>query len=177
MFALNLEAHGLKLMQKRLKMLEKVCGGKAYKAVELRPKQRKDGDHTNAEIMKFLAEQGRDFRHPDSKELDEIGRAFIKEIETKFKTLAEKTNVEKAAKNVSGLGFREAMKVYMASTTERIEEAIWKGDGDKQLSEKYEKFKQRVYGFTYPIGKATGQLLDNLNPHGPAARNIKVTRK
>jgi hypothetical protein len=41
------------------------------------------------------------------------------------------------------------------------------------LTPKYAALKKKKFGFTHPIGKASGQLLDNV---APASKNIKLNR-
>jgi hypothetical protein len=39
------------------------------------------------------------------------------------------------------------------------------------LSPEYAEYKMKLYGLTHPIGKATGQLIDNV---APSSKNIKL---
>ena len=176
MFSIDLTAEGMEEAMSVLKRYEVIASGRVNKGVELRANTRQEGKHTNAEIIQFLAEGGRDFRSISKREVDRVAQKFIDRIDAIFQKVRGKAGDEAAARNATNQGWKAAMKAYMDAVVDNIKNAKWSGDGDKKLSPAYEKKKMDVRGFAYPIGVYTGQLLDALNSSGPMARNIKVTR-
>lgn len=163
-----------------LRALEKIA--KTKMAADLNAKERHDNATlNNAEILQFLARQGRNFVTPSRDALRDIDKAALKEIEkglAKYKVgrsgsrIVNKGEMNEAkARGVIGNALRSAAKVWQKEITRRIEEGDFEGDGDPKLSEEYEKYKEKLYNFAYPIGKATGQLLDNVRPD---TRNLKL---
>jgi hypothetical protein len=177
MLTLDLKADGMKAVQKQLSYLERITSGKVYRTAELMAKKREDGDEFSAKILEYLADQGRDFRDIDKGETEKVAEAFLDQIMTRFHTVSAKTGEQRAALNASNKGFRDAMLKLMEHVSKHINDAKWTGGGSKKLSENYARIKEARHGFRYPIGKATGQLLDALNPKGPASRNIRIKRK
>ena len=84
---------------------------------------------------------------------------------------------QQVAKQIANACLKKAMDEYMRIVTEHIESQTGP-DGapleNPKLTESYEKQKMKDVGFAYPIGKRSGQLLDNLNADGVGARNIKI---
>lgn len=181
MLNLDLKAEGLQPIVQKMKALEAMVNGSLYQAVELNSKQRIDYDEpTNAEILQYLAEQGRNFTEMDASELDEIAQAFVDKIEefmSKVEAAEKGKDQMKAARNTAANSWKAAMLEDMRLVTEHIEEGRFTGGGNKDLSPAYARFKQAAVGFTHPIGKFHGELIDNLNPKGPASRNIRVKTK
>lgn len=162
------------------------------KSADLNSKQREESDSTlnNAEIFEFLAAGGRDFVTPSSKALDEMDKAAVAAIEkglARYKVGRKGGRLTNAgrmtqtqANRVQATALMSAAQVWMKEITRRIEQGDFTDTGERtrsggsvlsQLSEEYEKWKRKEYGFAYPIGKATGQLLDNV---APGTRNIKL---
>lgn len=172
---LEIGVKGLDEVQGFLKALRKL--GSIIKAAELNAKDRQDGDATNAQILDWQKEQGRDWISEDS----EMNKAIEKAMSESFQESFNKVTIKTMGKNPKGLassiaskGFLAAMDAAKKTVTERIEEQKGAGGSSiKELSEQYLKEKQRKYGFADPPGKATGQLLDNLAP-GP--RNTKLRK-
>ena len=203
---INLEVEGLDQIHQQLMWLEGAANTAVNKRVDLLAKNKrmdvmfknsgkyrleKQGQLTNAEIITYLAEQGRDFRTVDDSQSTAIGKAFLDNLMERFKKVAAMvpkipkkaparkplTQVQRAAKNAANYGLREAMKALMKAVTDNIENAQWSGGGSKKLTDAYEERKRDTVGFAYPIGKFTGQLLDAINADGPASRNISIKRK
>ena len=114
------------------------------------------------------------------REAKKEARAFGKGIGLKGKALkayAEKAGSkvnsyddnEKWSKQTASAVLRACMKMYMDIVVDHIKKQFAPG-GVKPLSEKYEPEKRRAVGFSYPIGKRTGQLLENLDPTNAAGR-------
>lgn len=179
MLGLSLEAPGMEAVKKQLKYLARVSGGKAYKSAELIAKKRKEGDETSAQILEYLADQGRDFTDLSDSEIDKVAQAWLDMIFDRFRIISKQTSEQKAALAASNKGLTEAMLKLMGAVTQHIDEGKFSGGGNPKLSESYEKYKRKRTkgGFAYPIGVFSGQLKDALNPHGPASRNIRIRRK
>jgi hypothetical protein len=143
--------------------------------------------------------QKRDFITPSEEDLEDISEAFANEIERRvsnefsedvgygvkdrmillnewFKSGFGK-KLSSFASQMAGAALKKAMLKYMEQVTDRIDYGRTNNPPfDRRLSEQYEKWKKNVYGFAYPIGKATGQLIDNLNPDGLGSRNIRLKK-
>lgn len=83
---------------------------------------------------------------------------------------------KRQAQQVDAAAFRAAMLEYMKIVAEHIESGRTETGAARDLSPYYARWKRAEFGFVKPVGKATGQLLDNLNPGGTAARNIRLRR-
>jgi hypothetical protein len=199
MFTLTLETHGLETARDVLGALHKL--GSSLRAVELNSVSREDSEATNAEILKWLVYTGRDFITASDQDADEIAKAFSAELERrlgaefseeafwyklnereqqsgkKWNENERRENQEKLANELAAASLKEAMHKYMYQVSERIDYGRTNNPPfNKILNEQYEKWKKNVYGFAYPIGKATGQLIDNLNPDGLGSRNIRLKK-
>lgn len=208
MFELFFEAEGIDEMEQQLLWLEGAANTTVSHAVELLAKKHrkdvmfknsgryrleKESKLTNADIIRYLAEQGRDFRDLNQGQVSLVAKRFLDNMMSRFKKVASTvpkrkpskriprrkplTQVQRAAKNAANYGLREAMKENMAQVTHNIDNAKWSGGGSSKLSESYAEYKNDTVGFQYPIGKFTGQLLDAINAMGPASRNISIKRK
>ena len=174
---LQISTKGLDEVQGFLKALRKL--GSIIKAAELNAKDRKDSDATNAQILEWQKDQGRDWISED----DEMNKAIEKAMSDSFQESFDKITLKTMAKNPSGLassiaskGFYTAMDAAKKIVTERIEGM--KGANGSTIepidpNSQYGKQKQEDHGFVNPPGKATGQLLDNL---APGIRNIKLRK-
>jgi hypothetical protein len=76
----------------------------------------------------------------------------------------------KWARQIMGGALRSAAMSFLKWITNNIETQNWNGEGG-DLSEEYAAIKKKKFGFTHPIGKATGQLIDNV---APSSKNIKL---
>jgi len=143
----------------------------------------------------------RDFITPSEADLEEISEAFAEEIERRcsgefsesaglgikdrtillnewFRSGFGKKKLSAFASQMSGAALKKAMLKYMEQVSCRIDYGRTNNPPfDRRLSERYEKWKRDVFGFAYPIGKATGQLIDNLNPDGLGSRNIRLKKR
>jgi hypothetical protein len=175
MITMELDAKGLEPLKAGLKQLAAV--GNVIEAVELNPIDRKDGGPSNAEILGWLDDLEYKFTQTDASENEDIAEAWTKMFE-KFKhTLFSRGNQNSKglAINVAGKSFRAAMLKFMEIVSDNINTG--RTHGKTVLEPSTIETKQREHGFAYPIGKATGELLANLSPKGPAERNIRMKRK
>jgi hypothetical protein len=78
---------------------------------------------------------------------------------------------EQWSKQTASAVLKAAMKGYMKYVVDHIENRKAPG-GVKELTENYAIEKKRSVGFEHPIGKRTGQLLENLDDIFAAARII-----
>jgi hypothetical protein len=95
---------------------------------------------------------------------------------TRQRTRAE---IEKRAKEIAneiaGKALIASMEKVKDIIAERIESGVdYMGDKVEELSDDYEEYKENKHGHIYPIGIATGQVIDNLTP---GKRNIRLKRK
>ena len=167
-----------------IKMLAKL--GSKIRAVDLHAKNRQeDGGKrglNNAQILEYLADGGRDFVMADDAIVKKTAQAivdsvmedmqqFLKRVEKRKKGKRPESAEERVATEIASRAFKRAGEVWLEQITENIEAGKWEGDGSDRLNPDYEKRKQAKHGFAYPIGKATGQLLDNVAPKN---RNLKT---
>jgi hypothetical protein len=177
----QIKHEGLEEANMLLEALAKIA--KVKRSADLNSKTRQETDSVlnNAEIFDFLARGGRDFVTPSKKALSDIDKAALAAIEKgllKYKVGHKGGRITNAgkmtqaqARGVQAKALVAAAQVWMKEITRRINDGDFTGDGDPKLEEEYEKWKQKLYGYAYPIGKATGQLLDNV---APGTRNIKI---
>ena len=144
----------------------------------------------NAEVLQYLGEQNpkskrntkRDFYSMSAEEQAVVvDRPFLEKLWESVEKIAAKPVVVAGrlksqaayASQAMGNSLKAACLSYLRWVTDNIESQRWKGGGSSSLSEEYADTKQRKYGFTQPIGKASGQLIDNVAPN---AKNIKLNR-
>jgi len=178
MFTLELEVEGLDEMQKQLETLH--WWGSNIGGAELRniPRTMSQGKK-NAEILQELEKSGRDFITSDDVDLIEIEEGFADSFELEWTTWSKIANIgdtKKAAQNAAAKCMREAMRKYMGQVKERIESQSSNTGDIADLKPHYKKWKEREVGFIYPIGKLYGELLENLDPDGPATERIRFTK-
>jgi len=192
-FEISLETEGLERMHTLLGVLKKL--GTAIEAVELHSITRNPSEYEsgaeNATILLGLAEQGRDFVTQSSHDIAEMERAFVAEVERRAGTLLASLPAKDAGKvlkasgiesrqasAMAGASFIAAMKRWMdqvASRIDRQDTNVPPFNGE--LTPEYAREKaRRTGGWIKPIGKLTGQLLENLNASGPAAGKITLIR-
>ena len=141
-----------------------------YVSADMHGKERADGKN-NAEIAGYLREQGRNFFETQST-ADAAAKAFAAQLEiAAARAKTAKTDGQRA--NLAAQVWIAAMEAALERAAKNIDEGAFEGGGSASLSEIYEPQKYRDHGFTYPIGKATGELLNNLSSH---AGNIKLKR-
>jgi len=152
---MTVELEGIEEVQKMIEKLQAV--GSAVKGATLNNINRTDGaDKTNSEIMEEMRLQGRDFAAIDSAEAEKIAVAFAEESERLMNQSADAKPTAVAAKSVTA-----AMQEYMRIVRDHITQGKIE---NKQLSKNREAEKIRRWGKAYPIGIATTNLWDNLNP-------------
>lgn len=140
------------------------CRGKgAFTSVDLLSVARDSGEITNSEILDELAKIGFRFTDLTEGEIIEIEKAFLEEYEKRMRLVmlnfAKGEELGETQESISGAILKAAMERYSEIVLSHIEQGV---GVSRDLSEPYKIFKQRKYGFTYPIGKATGQLAANL---------------
>ena len=135
------------------KMLE---AGSAIKSADLRSIPRNDTSTENSEILDELKKQNRNFRDTNNKQKEEIAQSFADEIEKAYSQ-----NPDANASAVAAKAFLAAMAKYCEIVISNIEEQRIQ---NKSLTPAYEAQKIKRFGFAKPIGKASGRLIDNLNP-------------
>jgi len=138
-----------------------------------------NSDKNNAEILGYLIKGGREFTSIDINNDRELISAVSSEMK---KTILEqidkypnlKKESDRIAKQIMAKALMKGMEIAKKIISERISSGKNKdGSAVKDLSLKYADYKEKTYGHKYPIGVATGQLLDNL---GPGARNVRLRR-
>jgi hypothetical protein len=189
MFTLTLETRGLQTLQKTLGALQKL--GASLGAVELNSHPREDSETTNAEILQWLEYSGRDFITTSSGDAENIAQTFADELERrlgdefskeafwdKWDEQPSSKKQEAFANELAAAILKKAMLKYMEQVYQRIEEQKTNNPPFKsELNQDYEAWKLKTFGFSKPIGKATSQLTDNLNPDGLGSRNIRLKKR
>jgi hypothetical protein len=137
---------------------------------QLRMNSRSDGSNfNNAEIAAQLIKDHRDFFNISSAEIKSIEKAFASAVQDAM----DASRIKKGkGKKFASIAYTESMKMYMDIVKRHILTGTSAKGGIRDLSEKYKKDKQREFGFVYPIGVATRQLLENFDT--PNYRNIEI---
>jgi hypothetical protein len=152
-------------------------GGADIKGVVFASHGRKeDPSVTNSQVLEWLRDGGRDFKTITDDEVKEIEDAFIHEVERRMERLGTRDikSIKNTMNSILVSGLKASLMKIISIIHTRIERGTVAGGASvKQLSEEYSKVKQRKHGFTKPIGKATGQLLENLSQD---VKNIKVIK-
>lgn len=162
--------------------------GADINTAELNGRLRKESQVNNSTLLRGFSElHGRKYLPLDDEEDEEISEAVSKEIVRTFdyeferRDISKKTKIigKEEAKNIANQitskALLAAMEKAKAIITRRIEDGVDKdGVAVSDLDPNYKKKKEKEFGFAYPIGVATGQLLDNL---APGARNVRLRRE
>ena len=143
-------------------------------------KRREDGSLTNKNILVFLKDGGRDFVTMTKQDTIKVQRAFTTTVANKMRTLKTK-DVKRFSSQLNKIVV-EALKQSLLTMIGIIEKRLkagkdYKGSSlrtSKDLSDQYKKQKQDKYGHIYPVGIASGQLVDNVKPD---EKNIKIIKK
>lgn len=184
---IEIEAEGL---ESAMALMETLNTKPQIKGITCNTRDRLESNGVNnRQIMEWLAERGRDFFSINDMIVRELDQTMVKAMEKELdKQLKASIRREKARKRgnyikhskkkeanvVATRGFRAAMKRLLQIVNERIDNQVTATGGTPSaLSEAYQVEKEFKYGFTIPIGVATGQLRDNIVPGN---RNIKLTR-
>jgi hypothetical protein len=188
-FDLSLESEGLGRMNTLLGVLKKL--GTAIEAVELHSIRREESSSENATILMGLAGQGRDFVTQNDSDIAQMEQAFVLEVERRAGALLASLPAKDAAKvlkatgiesreasAMAGAAFIAAMKKWMNQVASRIDRQETNAPPfNGELTPEYaEEKRRRTGGWIKPIGKLTGQLLENLNSSGPAAGKIQLKK-
>jgi len=200
---ISVEVEGIEEAQAMLKTLETY--GNTINAAEVLGHKRESDtgasrDINNAEILEWLADDGRNFYELDDAEMAKIDRKFVAMLSKGLERWTHLTTkgtqrsmmrtlgrglksgnlggalldqAAKAARQIMGSSLRATCKLYLKIISENVENGRWLGHrGD--LTKEYADYKQKKYGFTHPIGVASGQLRANI---APLSRNIKLRTK
>jgi hypothetical protein len=116
----------------------------------------------NADVAEGLRDQGRNF-FETQETADAAAKAFARVTEI-VATKAKRTPTQSDA--LIGQVWIAAMKAAAARAVENINAGNFEGGGSTSLTPEYSADKQRDVGFTMPIGKKTGDLLNNLAAAG-----------
>jgi hypothetical protein len=144
-----------------------------FKGVRLIGK-REDGVDSD-DIIESLIERDRDFFAPDDAVAEDVAAAAAAELEKRLAAAAEIDSPKPTDNELAGSMLRAAMKAYMAAVVQRIEQQrTASGGAPRELTAAYAAQKEKDVGFITPIGKRTGQLLENLTPGGGAAGKIEL---
>jgi len=187
---ISLSAEGLEDAMALVRHLAAIAHEQAISAVELNSVTRDEpGAPSNAELLAWLEEGGRAFAEVGPREAEGIGAAWVAEIESVMARVQERRRGQKTvdttdagralARQIMTKGARAAMREYMRVVVQHIESATGPdGAGLRapRLSPHYEVEKMRTVGYAYPIGKRSGQLLDNLGDSIPSGK-IRVRRE
>jgi hypothetical protein len=138
---------------------------------------RKDNaEITNAELLVWFQEKGRDFislTDEDKKVIDEV---VCKEIKRRVDRMANREikSLKNTLNSIFASAIRKGLFAIVSIIEKRIEAGVVAGGGPvRDLTEEYKKVKMRKHGFLYPVGVATGELLDSLQPDN---KNIKIIK-
>lgn len=182
----TLQSEGMQQVERMVNALSQL--GSRVKAVELHTRKRKDGA-TNDTILEALKNTGRDFVSASPADAEKIAQAFVEEVERRLGQEFSKgavvdvwnekgsgRDLGKFSTELSSGAFMDAMKEYMRQVSERINEQRTNNPPfNSELNKDYAKKKMRDVGFIL-IGKYSGQLLENLNPGGTGASNIRLRK-
>ena len=155
----------------------------------------------NSEVLRYLMESGRDFVSAVPETIADMAEEFAKEVEFRMAKFAktrtakklgvsnayeyaalakigyaDKEKVERLANEIAGAALKAAIYVWMRDIEERINKQEPVDGVLTPLSDGYATWKRNVFGFETPIGKASGQLLENLDASGAGARSVVISK-
>lgn len=131
-----------------------------FKNATLAAKGRADGG-SNANVADGLRGQGRNFF-----ETQETANAAAEAFARTTEIVAAKAKANPTQSDaLIGQVWIAAMAAAADAAAKNINDGNFEGGGSSSLSDAYAARKQKDHGFTYPIGKATGDLLNNLSSH------------
>ena len=194
MFVIEIEAEGLEVANELIEFTRSFldAAGNLVTGCGLHAKARKSADGVeNDEIANWLIGGGRDFFSLNDWEAGEVAAMFAKVVQSQMDTIAKKQiraagkglkGIEKVAAmtkasaagpgldaqratQVAGKAYKEAMAKWMHIVSDRIDkqQTVYGGSPDA-LTPEYAAQKQKDFGFTTPIGVATGQLREQFDP-------------
>jgi len=192
---LTLEIEGLEGAQSMLRAIADLGGAARLRDVLLRSVPREDSTEGNAEILGWLDKGGREFGEVGQSEAESVAKVAAEQYESEVARIAREAVKRGAGSAAADLAAglhtqdtarlaraaqvrvgRAMMRRLMEIVTEHIERQCGP-DGaalsEPTLSPAYAEEKRAAVGFEYPIGKRTGQLLENLNA-SVASGKIKV---
>jgi viroplasmin and RNaseH domain-containing protein len=159
---ISVEAEGLDQATKTLEALKKI--GDLVSSAEIRLRSR--NPESNTMILAKLAEEGRDFISLTDEECDTLAKIYAARVElgVNSKTQTMDAVIEDAWVLV--------MERYKSFIVEHIERGKSATGSLKDLSSATKQMKTRKWGFAYPIGKASGELIEAIK-----AGKIVITKK
>jgi hypothetical protein len=143
---------------------------KRHDATDLRGKVHKATDFGNAEILADLKKDGRDFIALSREESRSIGRAFAEEFERLVGYRMTKAVIRASVKSA----WIEAIQTYRAIVASHISQGESSAGSIAELTREYARRKLDDWGFTHPIGKASGQLHESLNDNSQSQIRVKT---
>lgn len=187
----------LAAMHETMSMIKRL--GAEVKGANLNAKARVDGSGlNNAQVLKFLAEGNsrsdkptkRDFISMGPSEASAIAQDYVDKVAIQMQKQANRNanliakgkrtqgqidaSARKQANLAARAGFFAAMDKVKEIISNRITEGVVAGGGQvEDLTEETKKSKQRDHSHVYPVGIATGQVLENLTE---GKSNVKITR-
>jgi hypothetical protein len=182
---LEIEAQGIGRANMLMEAALAFAKDSTITSVDLHAKTRKDGDANNVEIANELIKRARDFFSIRDEEAERIAQSAAIEAQRmldhlasrpadKGIALAGKAQATTHATQAKAKALIAAMKTYMDITGEHFDSQTTITGSPAALSPEYAADKQRVFGFTDPIGVATGQLRENFDPSNSG--NIRLRR-
>jgi hypothetical protein len=170
---IQMDAIGLDKALAQLKALGGFIG--MVKGAEFYGRTRRDSGKNNADVLDWLTEGGRDIQKMGSKEMDRAAKALAKEAERRLQHLPTGIS-QKRAVEILAAAYRDAGKEILEILTERIKKEITSdGNQAKKVTPEYAAERRRKYGVPdSAVFKATGQLLDNVNPSNNNVSRIKI---
>jgi hypothetical protein len=145
----------------------------------LEGRKREDGKLTNADVVEYLAEGGRDISATDE-DSDDGARLMRDRYEERLLVLSQKkVPLKKGASGIKGAvsgltenkmndsaaasGIRAAIKLVQSRLAERVEAGVDREGQRKPVTPAYATWRQGKYNVAIgEILKASGQLLNNL---------------
>jgi hypothetical protein len=190
---IKIELEGMAGVAEAIRVLEDAFGATSNDGISLQDPPRTGGGKTNFEILMELQEEmvpPRAICPMTDADCEPIAQVYvdviIREIQRVFKLMEKRKLKGKAplkgneANTIDRLALRAAMKTYMNVVSQRIEKQEDYLGRDLQtfapLAESYRRWKIKKFGFDYPELKATGQIMEAMNPEGaPKYKYIRRT--
>jgi hypothetical protein len=171
MLSMKITSEGDDRFAALLKQIEKLST--RFHGVRLIGK-RQDGVDSD-DIIESLIERNRDFFSPDDAVAEDVASAAAEELEKRLAAAASEKRPNPTDNALAAAMLKAAMMAYMKAVVERIEsQRTASGAAPQKLTPAYAAYKEKTFGFITPIGKASGQLLENLTPGGGSAGKIEL---
>jgi len=136
-----------------------------------------DPGTSNAQVLQWLAEGGRNFVVLSDQEQSELAQTLADVLfiglvrKGGLAAVKSSDKAQQQARAITARAFKRAAEYWQKRIMYHIGQGEWVGDGDNDLSEPYGESKENEVGFKLPIGIKSGQVIANLNPGtGPKIR-------